>query len=606
MNVFKMIFEKFSKKGIVWQVTIVFSLITVIPSIIITTSYFHVVQDSLLQEAQKNTKQYLTKMDANMTANMETVDYVLNQLNFSQEFSYYLDPLNTLSEREKNHYTSSLQQELLNIRYIYPNRFNRIVIYSKSHQIQEYADWSYYIDRLYDRDYYPEIEQNKNQKFYGNVRMYDNSYGNLVKYEELENEEELVLPVYQKIYNLSTGNNVGLIEIDMSLNRLVNSDSLTNEDSDVTYLLFDRNHKLVFSTDAKHNNDFLSLRFDGDSGACSEKLVDTDYLVAYDKDSVTGLMRVVLMNKKDILASTRGIGNLLIFIAFLSLAIIVIFTNVVAHIMFRRLREMAKMISQIESGQFDMRIKTHGFNEISNIAESFNHMAETLQSVIRSMVEKEKAQKEAELNALQAQINPHFLYNTLEGMRMQCEITENYTLADNIAKLGYLLRYSLNWEKKTVTLEEELNNVKDYIGIMKMRFDRKLVYHVDCDKMLLKVMIPKFILQPLVENCFSHAFVNSLPPWVIQIKVYLSDDQVIIQIEDNGVGIPEEQLTQIQELLNNNQPIPDHKKAKHSIGIINVKQRMELLCLPGSRLTITSNPGSGTIIKIAITLNVKE
>lgn len=606
MHIFKVLFEKFSKKGIVWQVTIVFSLITVIPSIIITTSYFNVVQNSLLQEAQKNTKQYLTKMDANMTTNMETVDYVLNELNFSQEFSYYLDPLNVLSEREKNHYTNGLQQELLNIRYIYPNRFNRIVIYSKSHQIQEYADWSYYIDRLYDRDYYNEILQNENKKFYGNVRMYDNSYGNLVKYEELENEEELILPVYQKVYNLSTNENVGLIEIDMSLNRLVDSDSLTNEDPDVTYLLFDRSGKLVFSTDAKHNNDYLSLHFDGASGSCSEKLKDTDYLVAYDKDTVTGLMRVVLMNKKNVLVSTRGIGNLLIFIAFLSLALIGVFTSVVAHIMFRRLREMAKMISQIESGRFDMRIKTHGFNEISSIAESFNHMAETLQNVILSMVQKEKAQKEAELNALQAQINPHFLYNTLEGMRMQCEITENYTLADNIAKLGYLLRYSLNWEKKMVTLEEELNNVKDYIGIMKMRFDRKFIYQLVCDETLLKFMIPKFILQPLVENCFSHAFVDSLPPWLIQIKIFSNDDQLIIQIQDNGSGISDERLTQIQNFLDCNQPIPDIKKTKHSIGIINVKQRMDLLCLPGSQLSIISTPGRGTLITIAITLNIKE
>ena len=605
MNLIKRVLKKFSKRGIVWQVTLTFSLIMLIPSTAITTLYFHLIQNSLIQEAQKNTVMYLQKMNSNISDNVKMIDHVLDELNFSQEFPYFLDKNNAPSEREITQYVGSVQHELLNIRYIYPNKFNSIVIYSTNQQIPEDANWSYHIDKLYTRSYFKEIENSTDPIIYGDIRMYDNALGNLVKYAELENEEELVLPTYYKIYNLSNGGLVGLIEIDMSLNRLVDADTLTAETPSATYLLLNRENKTVFSTDKKLKDEAISLSFQKSSGTCTESIDHTEYLVAYDRDPVLGLTCVTLMNKKDVLASTGGIGKVLLLIDVLSIAVIIALTSFTAHIMFRRLREMASMISQIESGKFDMRIKVQGCNEISSIAKSFNHMAETLQSVIRSMVEKEKAQKEAELNALQAQINPHFLNNTLEGLRMQCEVDENYSLADSIEKLGNLLRYSLQWKNKTVPLADELNNVQNYIAIMKMRFGQKFRYSVNCDEKYRKIRVPKFILQPLVENCFSHAFVDVLPPWIIAISVFADGPNLTIRIEDNGTGIEEGRLARIREFLNGGRPAGDIRKNEHSIGIVNVKQRLDLLCPPGSGMQIENKPPRGTRVSIWIAMNAE-
>lgn len=123
-------------------------------------------------------------------------------------------------------------------------------------------------------------------------------------------------------------------------------------------------------------------------------------------------MRVVVINKKEVYATSNGIKFALVLIAVICLICIILLTSLTAQIMFRRLKDMTNMISQIESGKFDVRVETCGFKEIFSIAESFNHMAKTLQTTIQSMIEREKAQKEAELYALQVQINPHFLYNT--------------------------------------------------------------------------------------------------------------------------------------------------------------------------------------------------
>ena len=600
---FKRILDNFCKRSIVWQVTVVFSLITLVPSIAITISYFHIIQNSLLVEAQKNLKQSLKKMDSNMSANINIANYTFKDLNFSQEFTYYLDPKSSLSEREKNHYINSIQVELLNIHNMYPYKFSSINIYSKNRQISQIGGWSYPLESIYTTDYYHEITDNSGEVIYGNVRLYDNSYGNLAKYPNLENEKELVLPIYNKVYNISTGEFIGLIELDISLKRLIDIDSLSTGDSSIAYMLFNSNNELLYSSNKIGQEDCKSLSFPQDSGLCNKILNGANYLVAYDKDATTGLTRVIVMNERDVYTSYNGIRLALILIALISLVCIILLTNLTAHIMFRRLKDMTKMISQIESGRFDVRIKTYGFNEISSIAESFNHMAETLQTTIRSMIEKEKAQKEAELYALQVQINPHFLYNTLESMRMKCEIDANYEMSNSIQILGSLLHYSLNWESKMVPLKDEIKNVRDYIQIMKMRFRNKFQYVIECDPNCMTDSVPKFILQPLVENCFSHAFLNVNPPWNILIKASSHDNRLTIKIIDNGVGVESSRLSQINEFLNGCQPNIENRKSKHSIGVANVKQRIEILCNKGSKLSISSQLGRGTQVTILINLD---
>lgn len=598
----KSLLYKFTRLSLVVQVTIVFSLIMIIPAIITTTSYFQIVRNNLLEEANKKVQGYLKKMDSNMNTNISTMNSVLNQLTFSQEFQYYLNPDNKLSEHEKTYYTYSVQNELINIRHVYTNKFSRLVIYSKSDQIDEYVDWSYYMNRLYNRDYYYEIIQSSKEHIYGNVRLYDSTLGNLVDYKELEKQEELVLPIYKKISDTRTKTCIGIIEIDMTLNKLVNISELLSEEADVKYIIFDRNSKLVFSSDAAKKSEFSSLKFDKKSGITNIRLGSEDYLIAYDKDDKTGLVRVAAMDRQKILASASGVYILLFAIATFSIVIMVLFTNIAARIFFKKLREMDKMITQIEAGRFDVRLKVDGFNEISRISESFNHMAEKLQSLLTSMVQKEKAQREAEMNALQAQINPHFLYNTLENMRMQCEIDEYYTVANGLANLGDLMRYSFHWESKKVKLDEELTNLKQYIEIMRMRFNDRLKYKMECSEGLEKIMVPKFILQPLIENCFTHAFRDAIPPWEIDVVIHKREDKLIISVKDNGTGIGKERLEQIRLCLRENQPVPVSNKSRKSIGIVNVKQRIEMICPKGSGMEFKSETDAGTEITVTIVI----
>ena len=190
-------------------------------------------------------------------------------------------------------------------------------------------------------------------------------------------------------------------------------------------------------------------------------------------------------------------------------------------------------------------------------------------------------------------------------MRMKCEIDSNYQMANSIQVLGSLLHYSLNWESKSVPLKEEMQNVRNYIQIMRMRFRNKFQYEIECEPGCMENLVPKFILQPLVENCFSHAFSDMNPPWNILVKAVGNENRLIIKIIDNGIGIEPCRLAQINEFLNGDQPNIGNRKSRHSIGIANVRQRIELLCKEGSKLTISSELGRGTQITIIIILEEK-
>ncbi len=187
---------------------------------------------------------------------------------------------------------------------------------------------------------------------------------------------------------------------------------------------------------------------------------------------------------------------------------------------------------------------------------------------------------------------------------MQCEIDGYFTLGDNLAALGEMFRYSIEWGTNEVPFDLEWANLINYISIMKIRFDENLECILERGEHTGHIVVPKLMLQPLVENSFSHGFHGSLPPWRIAIRGYRQMEKLVIEIEDNGLGISEERLRQIRQAMKENLPIEGSEKERKSIGIINVKQRLEMICKEGSKIEISSEEGVGT--KIVITIISEE
>ena len=206
------------------------------------------------------------------------------------------------------------------------------------------------------------------------------------------------------------------------------------------------------------------------------------------------------------------------------------------------------------------------------------------------------SEKESELAALQAQINPHFLYNTLDSLYWQATEAGNDEIAESILDLSQLFRLVLNQGKSVVTIEQEINLITHYLQIQKMRFPRKINYEITVAPEVAKVKIPKLILQPFVENAIVHGFENVSTACLLTVCAERQEDYVRFVIKDDGIGMNKEQLASLWE----SEPANYSKVRIGRYAIKNIRERLQLRYHDAFHLEILSDVGKGTTVILEV------
>ena len=222
-------------------------------------------------------------------------------------------------------------------------------------------------------------------------------------------------------------------------------------------------------------------------------------------------------------------------------------------------------------------------------------MVDKINTLIRQVYQEKIAQKNAEVQALQAQINPHFLYNTLDSVNWMLIDREEYDISDIIISLGSLMRYCIEDENAFVPLDREVEYVISYLKIQKNRLEDKLEYQVQVDNALREEKVPKLILQPMVENAITHGIEPRRQKGKVSILIRDAGEEILVTVEDDGIGMTPEQLNHLKEEL------PDLEKEGHTgIGLRNVDRRIRLHYGEQYRIRIESVYGEGTSIHLRI------
>lgn len=235
-----------------------------------------------------------------------------------------------------------------------------------------------------------------------------------------------------------------------------------------------------------------------------------------------------------------------------------------------RTNNILNAMDKVKNGNLDVEISlTSDSDEINYIAENFNYMCKDLNKYIDKIYKAELEQKKCEMLALQSQINPHFLYNTLESIRMKAICNGDKEVGKMLYTLSFLFRKQLK-EKNIISIENELDYCRKYIEIFKFRYYDSFQFFIECDEEVKQMQIIKFALQPLVENYFIHGIRLEDEDNILKIIVSKEENDIIIKIIDNGRGIDDVKLC----LLNEN--IKNRKYEGDSIGIINVHERIVL------------------------------
>ena len=232
--------------------------------------------------------------------------------------------------------------------------------------------------------------------------------------------------------------------------------------------------------------------------------------------------------------------NKLVFI-FVCLNIIVfIFVIIVVIIYINRvlepLKNIVKGMKQVQEGDLNVEVIADKTNELYYIADNFNYMMNRINSLVNQIYKYQIASKKADMIALEAKLNPHFLYNTLDTIYWLLMMRENNFEADMVFKLTDILRYSISHQDEFVPLGEDMAQIENYIVLQRCRFKDELSYSIDISNDILDIMIPKLLIQPIVENAIIHGFHQFIRNGLLEIRGFSEDSDVYIIVKDNGVG----------------------------------------------------------------------
>ncbi|GAF65474.1 histidine kinase [Bacillus sp. TS-2] len=294
----------------------------------------------------------------------------------------------------------------------------------------------------------------------------------------------------------------------------------------------------------------------------------------------------------------RSLGMVITFIGIIFALLLII---VVSWLLTKRLGRLSFQIKRVSEGDLDSSVFVDGKDEIGQLSAQFNQMVRNINGLIEQVQETteqkntlEQKQNEMKLRLLASQINPHFLFNTLESIRMKAHMQGQKEIASIVKMLGKLMRKSIEVSGSKISLQDELEMITCYLEIQTFRYEQRLQYSIEVDESLEDWSIQPLLIQPLVENAVIHGLEDKEEGGFVTIKVTATGNNVLIAVQDDGIGMSNEKINEIKQTLNKE----EDESAR--IGLRNVDQRLRITYGQESRLKIESLEGKGTLIHFLI------
>lgn len=321
---------------------------------------------------------------------------------------------------------------------------------------------------------------------------------------------------------------------------------------------------------------------------------DISYLTIYNSSDNMKFKLVKMIPYKKIYHAAQTNRSLGIFVGCIILVVSVILVILSSNAITKPVKKLTKKMNSFSEGKFDLEAKVEGNDEIAELTKQFNLMVAKINDLINEEYKTKIEEKNAILKALEAELNPHFLYNALQAISTTALKIEAFNISDMVDALASTFRYTING-KNLVRLENEIKYIDDYLIIQKARFGSRLTVTYELEDNVLDALIPKISIQILVENSIKHVLEKSYTSVAIIIKACQKGNDVMISVRDNGPGICPERFQQIKYYLNNDSP----QKENNAIGLKNLDTRLHLLYKDKSSLNIQAD-STGTTISFII------
>ncbi|MFP4977307.1 sensor histidine kinase [Paenibacillus sp. CN-4] len=410
-----------------------------------------------------------------------------------------------------------------------------------------------------------------------------------------------VFTVLRKIKSASALDDIGIIVFDTDIELfkgiLDPVDSVTQGSS----MIIDGQGQLVYATGSDDTvpdriAQLSSSGRDPGGGFYESDIRGVRFLTVYHHSRLTGWTVSVDIPLSKVLSEVKQNRNTLQITTLLLLTFALFVATLFSHALTRPLKSMVRLMRQVQHGNLDVWIHAKYNDEIGMLGTHFNRMIIRIKELLQEVKLTEKRKQKADMRALQSQINPHFIYNTLESIRMLAESNDDPRVAQLTYLLGLQMRYSIVRQEEKVTVRQELEHVRHYMDLMQIRFPGKFELKLDVPEPLMSLPVIKLVFQPIVENAVFHGLEAKPGTGTVTISAFREDGgRVVFRVEDDGVGMDESKLKSLNESLEQ-----EESDSPFGIGLHNVNERLQLHYGRGAGLQVESTPGGGTCVRLTL------
>ncbi|MCH4886193.1 sensor histidine kinase [Acidaminobacter sp. JC074] len=393
------------------------------------------------------------------------------------------------------------------------------------------------------------------------------------------------------INDIDTFNEVGLLVIRVDFMPMKNDYENLSSDIFQSIALLENDGQIIFTTENSpiHSE---SVNYDESTGVLYED-DSKERIISYRKVDNPNWVIVTAISKKVLLRDVTKFTQYA-FMIFIPMAVLLSFFTIFEGMhMVEAINQIVSGMKDVSKGKKHVNIQVDRGDELGFLAESFNDMSTELKNLVENVKTEQITRKEVEMKALQAQINPHFLYNTLETINWHAQLKGAPEISEMVTALSSIMEATIGRDNKLISLRDEMKYIENYISIMKYRYEGRLTFKRDIDPQILSIKIPRLILQPIVENAINHGIGKTKKVGEINISAFRKEEDIVIEICDNGKGMTVDTLKEVYQRIGD-------KQDGSSIGLQNVDKRLKLFYGEDYGITILSEEDVYTKVVVII------
>ncbi len=572
-------------------------LLVLIATFMSTTIFFSISYVIYLNSVKTKAQSYSYYMISQMIKNTDSYFKGIESIALSLAYNHYIQKIADSNAENKDFYSYKDAEYIDNALklFVYSRNNLQIAVFMENDvssfftlytSINQNPNYNFKEDK-----WYTEAKKSKERR----VILIDNPQNYYA-----EKDRKPVYTMVYKIHSSFTQEVIGYVLMDVD--KMQFEDFFKNEYLDIEHtIILDENENIVYSY--PENPSFRIAQYlpkDQKWGYINKAIDSNEYMVIFGTSEYSKWKIVNVLPYKSILKDVDNLKTLFIFISMSLLVVTIVISYRFSKRITNPLVQLSRGMEKIKNGEFQFSIPATSDDEIGALVQDFNSMTNQIDYLIKKNETIELLRKETELQALQHQINPHFLYNTLEiviGLSSENESKKVIAICKN---LGSMFRYNLN-SQRVVSIRDELKHIRSYTQILEYRFEEKFRVQYSINPDVYEYKTVKFILQPFVENTISHGFKNITRDGLLLINVDWHEEQIRFTISDNGAGIVAEKLNDIHStLLHYGENSIEKSDIPQHLGIINVFMRLKLLFQDRLGFSIESIPGRGTTVIIEI------